>query len=152
MEHYAGIDVSLNLSSVCIIDGKGAIVREAKVTSAPDALVDFLAGLDLCARRSDSRASERRVVRALAGGKSGHFESACFRTWIERGGEDVGLGELRSDSAVCVHLEAQPTGGGAGIRVEPGYDCEDVPLFGASRLCADEAAGTTQAGPAGPGD
>ena len=32
MEHYAGIDVSLELSSVCIVDAKGKIVRETKVT------------------------------------------------------------------------------------------------------------------------
>ena len=41
MEHYAGIDVSLELSSVCIVDAKGKIVREAKVASDPDALVAF---------------------------------------------------------------------------------------------------------------
>src|SRR6516165_2987582 len=33
MEHYAGIDVSLELSSVCVVDAQGKIVREAKVTS-----------------------------------------------------------------------------------------------------------------------
>src|SRR3954466_9033703 len=31
MEHYAGIDVSLEQSSVCVVDGAGRIVREAKV-------------------------------------------------------------------------------------------------------------------------
>ena len=36
MEHYAGIDVSLELSSVCIVDAKGVIVREVKVASDPD--------------------------------------------------------------------------------------------------------------------
>jgi hypothetical protein len=41
MEHYAGIDVSLELSSVCIVDAKGKIVKEAKVPSDPDALVVF---------------------------------------------------------------------------------------------------------------
>ena len=41
MEHYAGIDVSLELSSVCIVDAKGKIVREAKVASDPDALIAF---------------------------------------------------------------------------------------------------------------
>lgn len=41
MEHYAGIDVSLELSSVCIVDAKGKIVKEAKVPSDPDALVAF---------------------------------------------------------------------------------------------------------------
>ena len=42
MEHYAGIDVSLERSSVCIVDDKGAIVREAKVASAPAALTTWL--------------------------------------------------------------------------------------------------------------
>ena len=31
MQHYAGIDVSLELLSVCIVDAKGKIVKEAKV-------------------------------------------------------------------------------------------------------------------------
>ncbi len=29
MEHYAGIDVSLEASSVCVVDAQGRIVREA---------------------------------------------------------------------------------------------------------------------------
>ncbi len=41
MEHYAGIDVSLERSSVCVVDATGRIVREAKVASEPEALVDF---------------------------------------------------------------------------------------------------------------
>lgn len=36
MEHYAGIDVSLELSSVCIVDTQGKIVKEAKVASEPE--------------------------------------------------------------------------------------------------------------------
>ena len=47
MDYYAGIDVSLELSSVCILDASGRIVREAKVASEPEALATFLAGLDL---------------------------------------------------------------------------------------------------------
>src|ERR1700740_1238120 len=39
MNHYAGIDVSLECSSVCIVDGSGKIVREAKVASEPEALI-----------------------------------------------------------------------------------------------------------------
>jgi hypothetical protein len=31
MEHYAGIDVSLEFSSVCVVDAQGKIVREVKV-------------------------------------------------------------------------------------------------------------------------
>lgn len=38
MKHYAGIDVSLELSSVCVVDAQGRIVKEAKVASDPDAL------------------------------------------------------------------------------------------------------------------
>jgi transposase len=45
VDHYAGIDVSLELSSICIVDAKGKIVRETKVASDPDALVAFFKGL-----------------------------------------------------------------------------------------------------------
>src|ERR1700760_4758206 len=41
MENYAGIDVSLEQSSVCVVDAKGQIVREVKVASEPEALVRF---------------------------------------------------------------------------------------------------------------
>ena len=47
MDHYAGIDVSLEQSSICIVDATGRITREAKVASEPDALVDFLRDLKL---------------------------------------------------------------------------------------------------------
>jgi hypothetical protein len=32
MEHYAGIDVSLELSSVCVVDATGRILKEAKIS------------------------------------------------------------------------------------------------------------------------
>ncbi len=47
MEHYAGIDVSLERSSVCVVDGMGRIVRETKVASEPEALVSFFGQLGL---------------------------------------------------------------------------------------------------------
>src|SRR5215213_5882978 len=46
MDHYAGIDVSLEQSSVCVVDATGRIVREAKVASEPEALIAFLRGLN----------------------------------------------------------------------------------------------------------
>jgi transposase len=47
MEHFAGIDVSLELSSVCVVDAAGRILRETKVASEPEALVAWFRGLDL---------------------------------------------------------------------------------------------------------
>jgi len=47
MDHYAGIDVSLEQSSVCVVDATGQIVREAKIASEPDALTGFLSMLGL---------------------------------------------------------------------------------------------------------
>ncbi len=47
MQYFAGIDVSLKESSICVVDGKGKIVREAKVLSEPEALVQFFLKLDL---------------------------------------------------------------------------------------------------------
>jgi transposase len=51
MEYYAGIDVSLERSSVCVVDATGRIVREAKVASEPEALAGFFAGLGLAVTR-----------------------------------------------------------------------------------------------------
>jgi transposase len=45
MNHYAGIDVSLEASSVCVIDGSGKIVCETKVASAPEALIAWFGSL-----------------------------------------------------------------------------------------------------------
>src|SRR4051794_41968455 len=39
MNHYAGIDVSLECSSVCVVDANGKILREARVASEPEALI-----------------------------------------------------------------------------------------------------------------
>jgi transposase len=47
MEHYAGVDVSLERSSVCVVDATGKVVREAKVASEPEALVGFFGQLGL---------------------------------------------------------------------------------------------------------
>ena len=42
MEHFAGLDVSVNETSVCIVDHTGRIVREVKVKSEPGALLQVL--------------------------------------------------------------------------------------------------------------
>jgi transposase len=42
MEHFAGLDVSVKETSVCIVDDTGKIVREVKVASEPAALLAVL--------------------------------------------------------------------------------------------------------------
>ena len=47
MKHFAGLDVLLEWTSVCVVDEAGQVVREEKVLSEPDALVAFFAELDV---------------------------------------------------------------------------------------------------------
>ena len=42
MEHFAGLDVSVNDTNVCIVDDTGRLVREVKVASEPEALLPVL--------------------------------------------------------------------------------------------------------------
>ena len=42
MDVYIGLDVSLASTALCVLDEKGKILTEARVPSAPDALVGFL--------------------------------------------------------------------------------------------------------------
>ena len=37
MDHFAGLDVSVKETSICIVDDTGRIVREVKVASEPEA-------------------------------------------------------------------------------------------------------------------
>jgi transposase len=42
MDHFAGLDVSVKETSLCIVDDTGRIVREVKVASEPEALLQVL--------------------------------------------------------------------------------------------------------------
>ena len=70
MEYYAGIDVSLELSSVCVVDATGKIVREAKVASEPEALSQHFDRSGIC--RSSASALRR-----------GHCRSGCMRRLVD---------------------------------------------------------------------
>ncbi|TAN58798.1 MAG: IS110 family transposase [Rhodospirillales bacterium] len=51
MGYYAGLDVSLEETAVCVVDEKGQVVKEARVASEPDALIQFFRKLGLAMDR-----------------------------------------------------------------------------------------------------
>jgi transposase len=63
MEKYVGLDVSMEETSVCVVDGGGNIVFEGKTSSQPDALTKLLR-----AKASDAAriALENRLASLLA--------------------------------------------------------------------------------------
>ena len=79
MEHYAGIDVSLELSSVCVVDAGGKIVAEAKIESHPDAIVAFVCKLGLSIERIGLEAGPLSQW-LYAGLSKGGFETVLLET------------------------------------------------------------------------
>jgi predicted NBD/HSP70 family sugar kinase len=61
MEHFAGVDISLKDSTICVVDAAGRIVHEVKAASEPEVLVAWFSGLDLACDDAD-RAGGRPVV------------------------------------------------------------------------------------------
>ena len=79
MENYAGIDVSLELSSVCVVDAQGRILKEAKVASEPDALVEFFETLAFAVKRIGLEAGPLSQW-LHAGLKTAGFETVLLET------------------------------------------------------------------------
>ena len=46
MEHYVGLDVSLKLTSICVVNQTGSVVREGVVDSDPEAMCRRSLGSD----------------------------------------------------------------------------------------------------------
>jgi len=70
MDHYAGIDVSLEYSSVCVVDASGKIIREGKIVSEPEALIAWFAAFGHALTRIGLEAgplSQWRCVQVHAG-------------------------------------------------------------------------------------
>ena len=72
MTYYAGIDVSLETSSICIVDAQGPIRREFKVESEPDAMAAVL------------------IATGLAFGRIG-LEAGPLSQWLHAGPAEAGL-------------------------------------------------------------
>ena len=70
MDHFAGLDVSVKETSVCIVDDAGRIVREVKVASEPDALLPVLTNPPTASSGSDW--------------KPGRCHSGCLVLWPKR--------------------------------------------------------------------
>jgi transposase len=47
MPYFAGLDVSLEETAICVVDETGRIIKEARAASEPPALIVALTGLDL---------------------------------------------------------------------------------------------------------
>lgn len=47
MTHYAGLDVSMNTTFICIVNEKGKVVRELQAESTPESIDNFISGTGL---------------------------------------------------------------------------------------------------------
>ena len=63
MAYYAGLDVSLEQTSLCVVDEAGAVVLERRVASEPEAIAAALAG---AAGSAGAGAARDRRADALA--------------------------------------------------------------------------------------
>ncbi len=83
MEHFAGLDVSVKETSVCIVDGTGKIVREVKVASEPEALLPVLTNPSYHFKRIGLEAGplSQWLFSALA---EAGLPAICVETWHMR--------------------------------------------------------------------
>jgi len=66
-KHYAGLDVSLKESSICIVDKTGRVCREAKVMNHPEDLVQARKDPACGSNASGSRLAKEAFVEAAWG-------------------------------------------------------------------------------------
>jgi transposase len=86
--YFAGLDVSLEETAICIVDDAGRIVREARVASEPDVLVAFFAA---CGMRME------RVG----------LEACSLTAWLHAGLTEAGI------PAICIEARQAKAAMGA---------------------------------------
>src|SRR3954447_4974389 len=88
MGYFAGLDVSLEETAICIVDDAGRVVREARVASEPEALVAFF---DACGMKME------RVG----------LEACSLAAWLQAGLAEAGL------PAICIEARQAKAAMGA---------------------------------------
>ena len=88
MEYCAGLDVSLEETTICVVDQTGRIVREARAISEPEALVEFF------------RASGMKMERI-------GLEACSLSAWLHAGLMQAGL------PAICIEARQAKAAMGA---------------------------------------
>ena len=88
MSYFAGLDVSLEETVVCVVDETGRIVREARVASEPEALVAFF------------RASGMTMERV-------GLEACSLTAWLQQGLSEEGI------PAICIEARQAKAAMGA---------------------------------------
>lgn len=90
MDHYAGIDVSLESASVCVIDATGRVAREAKVASEPAVLIAWFGSQGFAVTRIG-------------------LEAGPLSQWLYAALKEAGFAvELLETRHVCAALKAMP--------------------------------------------
>ena len=82
MDVFIGLDVSLASTAICVLDEKGKILTEARVASAPEALVAFLRKL-----------AHRIATVGLEAGPLSH--------WLYKGMTDAGFEAVLMETGGC---------------------------------------------------
>src|ERR1700716_3562613 len=88
MGYFAGLDVSLEETAICIVDEAGLIVREARVASDPEALIAFF--------RATGMAMERVGL-----------EACSLTAWLHQGLTEAGI------AAICIEARQAKAAMGA---------------------------------------
>jgi transposase len=88
VDYFAGLDVSLEETAVCVVDETGRIVREARVVSEPEALVAFF------------RASGMTMERV-------GLEACSLTAWLQQGLSEEGI------PAICIEARQAKAAMGA---------------------------------------
>jgi transposase len=88
VSYFAGLDVSLEETAVCVVDGAGRIVREARVASEPEALAAFF--------RASGMVMERIGL-----------EACSLTAWLQQGLSEEGF------PAICIEARQAKAAMGA---------------------------------------